>query len=121
MASLSKAHQATAHARAANLRELAAMVDAGVPRRAAMEAVSAQCRIPRNTLYGHLRLIRMVPEPDWPAALAPQSNKGALTRLADKAFDRRRIRGSPCQQGHDQGHRGGPDDRAGWHPAIHRL
>ena len=91
LASLSEGHQATAHARAANLRELAAMIEAGVPRGQAMKAVNAQCGIPRHTLYNHLRLVRMVPEPDWPAALAPQWNKGALTRLADRAFDPKRL------------------------------
>lgn len=85
LASLSDEHQATAHARAANLREIAELIEAGMRRKTAMETVSAECGIPVMTLYNHLRLIRMVPEADWPAALAPQWMKGALARLADKA------------------------------------
>jgi hypothetical protein len=85
LATLSEAHQATARARVANMREIAALVEAGMARVAAMEVVSAKTGIAKHTLYNHLRLIRMVPEPDWEAALAPQWKKGALARLADKA------------------------------------
>lgn len=85
LATLSEVHQATARARVANMREIAALVEAGMPRVAAMEVISAKTGIAKHTLYNHLRLIRMVPEPDWEAALAPQWKKGALARLADKA------------------------------------
>lgn len=83
LATPSEAHQATAHARAANLCEIAVVVEAGMRRGAVVKVVSAQCGIANLTLYNYLRLIRMVPEPDWAAALAPQWNKGSLARLAD--------------------------------------
>ncbi|MFN3973448.1 MAG: Bro-N domain-containing protein [Gemmobacter sp.] len=86
LSTLSAEHQATAHARAAIMRQIAAMVEAGTPRGAAMEAASFEFGIPKSTLYNHLRLIRMVPEADWPVALAPQWNKGALIRLANRAL-----------------------------------
>ncbi len=89
---LPEVHQATAHARAAIMRQIAVMMAGGLRRGAAMEAASALTGIPKRTLYNYLVLIRMVPEADWPAALAPQWNNGARARQADKALPAPRSR-----------------------------
>ena len=62
------------------MRQIEALIAGGQPRSAAMEAVSALTGVPARTLYNYRRLIRMVPEPDWEAALAPRWNtpKGML-------------------------------------------
>ena len=89
---LPEVHQATAQARAAIMRQIAVMMAGGLKRGAAMEAASALTGIPKRTLYNYLVLIRMVPEVDWPAALAPQWNNGARARQADKALPAPRSR-----------------------------